>query len=128
MCRHQIAARSIRVNSSFVKPTVVPHYEVPSLSSYGLGVFLISPSVSVSVLHDCIDCTVLNDCIYVYTVLSDCAYLNKKSFLHTDCLSSLDVVYLLYWLPPAPVLCITVLLLSRASVISDYWPVTVLNP
>ncbi|KAF5956120.1 hypothetical protein HYC85_008976 [Camellia sinensis] len=28
----------------------------------------------------------------------------------------------------APVLCITVLLLSRPSVISDYWPVTVLNP
>ncbi|KAF5931840.1 hypothetical protein HYC85_028011 [Camellia sinensis] len=37
--RHQTTARSVGVSSSFVKPTTVPHCEVPSLSSYGLGAF-----------------------------------------------------------------------------------------
>ena len=34
--------------------------------------------------------------------MSDCIYLNEKSFWHTDCHSSLDIVYLLYWLPLGP--------------------------
>ena len=35
----------------------------------------------------------------------------EKSFWHTDCHSSLDIVYLLYWLPPCPstlLYCLTV--------------------
>ncbi|GMP27825.1 hypothetical protein CsSME_00003643 [Camellia sinensis var. sinensis] len=36
---HRTVARSVGVNSSFVEPTYVPHCEVPSLPSYGLGAF-----------------------------------------------------------------------------------------
>ena len=37
-----------------------------------------------------------------------------KVFLHSDCHSSLDTFYLLFWLPPAPLLCITVITIKQA--------------
>ena len=54
---------------------------------------------------------------FVYTVhivLYQFVYICMKSLLHTDCHSSLDIVSLLFWLPPAPVLCITVITVKQA--------------
>ena len=44
-------------------------------------------------------------CIYVLLMNVN---MFEKVFSHTDFLSSLDIFHLLFWLPPAPVLCITV--------------------
>ncbi|KAL7233065.1 hypothetical protein ACSBR1_016832 [Camellia fascicularis] len=53
---HQTVTRAVGVNSSFVKPTIVPHCEVSSLRSYGLGVFLFSPVCLCICFVICIDC------------------------------------------------------------------------
>lgn len=38
----------------------------------------------------------------------------KKVFSHSDCHSSLDTFYLLFWLLPASLLCITVITVKQA--------------
>ena len=52
--------------------------------------------------------------MYVYTVLVLNVNMFRKVFLHSDCHSSLDIFHLLFWLPPAPLLCITVITVKQA--------------
>ena len=113
MYRHRTNARGVGVDSQFCQANQCASLRGSEPAKLRLRGVLVFPLPYCFVYCiDCIDYTVLvnRDLIPVLNVCECFAYWSVpymdvnvwKVFLHTDCHNSLDIVYLLFWLPPCP--------------------------